>query len=135
VLRSIALNTTFQIAQVLEQINEAAPNAIAAWLGNSPNLRAEFSLSALMACCVKVRIDGNIENRRLDIVDSPNIRAIEYKTGYQYRSADNLWELRRDAQLVKEGWKITWVFRDQVAKPLLEELDRNGIKYTIQGKK
>jgi hypothetical protein len=84
---------------------------------------------------VEVRIDGNIENRRLDIVDSPNIRAIEYKTGYQYRSADNLWELRRDAQLVKEGWKITWVFRDQVAKPLLEELDRNGIKYTIQGKK
>jgi hypothetical protein len=54
---------------------------------------------------------------------------VEYKTGYQTASADNLWELERDAQLVQRGWKIEWVFQDRASQPLLEALDRAGIKY------
>jgi hypothetical protein len=40
-----------------------------------------------------------------------------------------LWELERDAALVKEGWGIQWVCRDDVSAPLKSALDRAGIKY------
>ncbi len=71
-------------------------------------------------------IDGEI--RFLDIADVPNMRAIEYKTGYAYRRLDIKRELALDAKLVQGGWDITWVFEGRVAKPLLDDLARAGIK-------
>jgi hypothetical protein len=78
---------------------------------------------------VYANIDGIESARRLDIADQAGRLGIEYKTGYQTASVDNLWELKRDAELVQRGWKIEWVFRDQVSQPLLDALDRAGIKY------
>jgi hypothetical protein len=71
--------------------------------------------------------------RRLDIADEHSQRGIEYKTGYQTASADNLWELRRDADLVRRGWQIEWVFRDRASQPLLDALDQAGIQHKFQG--
>jgi hypothetical protein len=72
-------------------------------------------------------VDGKQEQRRLDIADRVLRKAIEYKTGYQTASPDNLWELTRDAELVKQGWDVQWVFRDRVSEPLENALRRAGI--------
>jgi hypothetical protein len=76
---------------------------------------------------VTVEVDGKQEQRRLDIADRSLRKAVEYKTGYQTASPDNLWELKRDAELVKQGWDVQWVFRDRVSEPLAEALRRAGI--------
>ncbi|HKR51732.1 MAG TPA: hypothetical protein VJT72_19540 [Pseudonocardiaceae bacterium] len=79
---------------------------------------------------VTVKVEG--ENRRLDIADPKVLRGVEYKTGYQYRSQENLWELARDEILVKEkGWEIEWVFEEQPSKPLIDDLDAAGIKHRV----
>ncbi|MED5619667.1 hypothetical protein [Ideonella sp. BN130291] len=80
---------------------------------------------------VQVELDGRTENRRLDIADPDLRKAIEYKTGYQTATADNLWELARDAELVKQGWSVQWVFRDRVSAPLEDALRRAGIDVKI----
>lgn len=77
---------------------------------------------------VKVEINGKEYNRRLDIADVENTKAIEYKTGYQSRTEDVLWELERDKELVKRGWNIEWVFEGKASKPLIEDLKKAGIK-------
>lgn len=55
-------------------------------------------------------VDGHNQTRRLDIADVGLRKGIEYKTGYQALTADNLWEMRRDAELVNRGWQIEWFF-------------------------
>jgi hypothetical protein len=82
---------------------------------------------------VETAVDGVPSARRLDIADERGQRGIEYKTGYQSATADNLWELQRDAELVKRGWQIEWVFKDRASQPLLDALDRAGIKHKLQG--
>ncbi len=69
--------------------------------------------------------------RLLDIADpSPDVRrGIEHKTGYQTASDDILWEVDRDAQLVKDGWDIEWVFDGKASKPLLDALEDASIPY------
>lgn len=54
---------------------------------------------------VEVEVNGAVFTRRLDIADpSPDVRrGIEHKTGYQAASDDILWEVDRDAQLIKRG--------------------------------
>jgi hypothetical protein len=74
-------------------------------------------------------VDGVDYARRLDIADVATQRGIEYKTGYQYASQDNLWEVARDQALVQNGWDIEWVFRDAVSRPLLDALEKAGIRY------
>jgi hypothetical protein len=80
---------------------------------------------------VDVEIDGQVWVRRLDIADRAAERGIEYKTGYQSATVDNLWEVERDAKLVARGWDIEWVFRDSASRQLLEALDRAGIKHRM----
>ncbi len=80
-----------------------------------------------------VQVGGTTSDRRLDIADPRSQRGIEYKTGYQTATVDNLWELERDAALVQQGWNIEWVFRDQASQPLLDALSRAGIKYRVGG--
>ncbi len=80
---------------------------------------------------VTSNVDGVDYARRLDIADVASQRGIEYKTGYQYGSADNLWEVARDQSLVENGWDIQWVFRDSASQPLLDALDQAGIRYSI----
>jgi hypothetical protein len=78
-------------------------------------------------------IDGLPTSRRLDIVDENTRRGVEVKTGYQSATADNVWELRRDAELVSKGWEIEWVFTDtRPSQPLLDRLAEAGIKVTIR---
>lgn len=81
-----------------------------------------------------VQVDGKNYIRRLDIADSnPLIRkGVEYKTGYQTATQENLWELKRDAELVKLGWNINWVFEGTASKPLLNALDNAKIKYLFK---
>ncbi|WP_144006798.1 DUF6861 domain-containing protein [Pelomonas sp. KK5] len=80
---------------------------------------------------VEVKVDGQPFVRRLDIADRTIQRGVEYKTGYQSATAENLWELARDKALAKKGWDITWVFRDKASQPLLDALEDAGIKYSI----
>lgn len=70
--------------------------------------------------------------RRLDIADEAALRGIEYKTGYQYASEENLWEVSRDAILVKGGWSIEWVFQGTASQPLLEALKKAKIPYSFR---
>lgn len=81
---------------------------------------------------VEVEVNGAVFTRRLDIADTTNpesLRGIEHKTGYQTASDDILWEVDRDAQLVKDGWDIEWVFEGKASESLLEALEDAGIPY------
>jgi len=80
---------------------------------------------------VTLNVDGEPTSRRLDIADPATRRAIEYKTGYQTATAENLWEVARDAELVRRDWDVQWVFRDRPSQPLLDALDRAGIRYKL----
>ncbi len=51
----------------------------------------------------------------------------------QSATADNLWELQRDADLVRRGWQVERVFKDSASQPLLDALDNAGIKYKLPG--
>lgn len=78
---------------------------------------------------VQVNVDGDDYDRRLDIADLETRRAIEYKTGYQTATEDNLQEIARDRALTRQGWNIQWVFRDTASKPLKAYLTDAGIPY------
>jgi hypothetical protein len=39
---------------------------------------------------------------------------------------------KRDAELVKLGWNINWVFEGTASKPLLNALDNAKIKYLFK---
>lgn len=80
---------------------------------------------------VPTEVDGVEYPRRLDIADTTLQKGIEYKTGEQYATEDNLWEVARDKSLVEDGWDIQWVFRDTASQPLKDALDNAGIQYTI----
>jgi filamentous hemagglutinin len=82
---------------------------------------------------VTTSVDGQPSSRRLDIGDVEGLRAIEYKTGYQSATPDNLWEVQRDADLVRRGWEVEWVFKGEASQPLLDALNRAGIKYRKDG--
>lgn len=83
----------------------------------------------------EVTVDANVDGvdypRRLDIADVATQRGIEYKTGYQTATQDNLWEVARDKSLVDSGWDIQWVFRDSASQPLKDALDEAGIGYKV----
>jgi hypothetical protein len=77
---------------------------------------------------IDVEVDGVVVKRRLDIADIATNRGVEVKTGYQYLTAENLWEVKRDEQLVKQGIDIQWVFRDrEPSAPLAAALKKAGI--------
>lgn len=80
---------------------------------------------------VGLAIDGESTSRRLDIADATPRRAVEYKPGYQIATVENLWEVARDAELVRRDWDVQWVFRDRPSQPLLDALDRAGIRYKM----
>jgi hypothetical protein len=78
-------------------------------------------------------VNGNLEVRKLDIVDTDNLRGVEVKTGYQSATVDNLWELERDKALVTRGWSIEWVFMDtKPSQPLIDALQAAGINVVIK---
>lgn len=74
---------------------------------------------------VEVEVEGVI--RRLDIADEATMRGVEFKTGYQTATQENLWEVARDEILRQNGWDIKWVFRDRASAPLLQALKNAGI--------
>ena len=77
-------------------------------------------------------VDGVEYARRLDIADEDALQGIEYKTGYQTATQDNLWELTRDKALQdKAGWTIKWVFRDSASQPLQDALTNAGIDFSV----
>src|SRR6266446_1417307 len=76
----------------------------------------------------------NVEGvpRRLDIADVASLRGVEYKTGAQYLTQDNAWEIVRDEILVKEiGWRIDWVFEQPPSAPLQSALEKAGINVIV----
>lgn len=80
---------------------------------------------------VTVEVEG--VDRRLDIGDRERQRGVEVKTGAQYATQENLWEIARDEILRKEmGWDIRWHFEGHVSQPLKDALDKAGIPYDIE---
>ncbi len=68
--------------------------------------------------------------RRLDIADLRGTRAVEVKTGPQYATQENLWEILRDEILIKrEGWSIRWHFEGTASQPLQAALQAAGIPF------
>lgn len=81
---------------------------------------------------VTSNVDGVDYARRLDIADESTLQGIEYKTGYQTATQDNLWEVTRDKALQdKAGWSIKWVFRDSASQPLQDALTNAGIDFSV----
>ena len=81
---------------------------------------------------VTSNVDGVDYVRRLDIADEGTLQGIEYKTGYQSATQDNLWEVARDKSLQdKAGWSIKWVFRDSASQPLQDALKDAGIDFSV----
>ncbi|HTV22609.1 MAG TPA: polymorphic toxin-type HINT domain-containing protein, partial [Polyangiaceae bacterium] len=78
---------------------------------------------------VTVRVEG--VDRRLDIADVATQRGVEVKTGAQYATQENLWEIARDEVLREQGWDIRWHFEGHVSQPLKDALDKAGIPYDI----
>ena len=80
---------------------------------------------------VKVKIDGEEVNRRLDIADVDAKMGVEVKSGnYFSRTYDIKYEILRDKQLVKDGWDIEWRIEGGASQPLIDELKAAGIKVT-----
>ncbi|MDX1908575.1 MAG: hypothetical protein SF053_16175 [Bacteroidia bacterium] len=79
---------------------------------------------------------GKDEVRRIDIADKQAKKGVEvkaYETGYIAASEDIVWEVQRDAKLVKRGWQITWVMLDTTpSSPLLQMLLKAGITVEIR---
>jgi hypothetical protein len=81
---------------------------------------------------VTSNVDGVDYARRLDIADQATLQGVEYKTGYQTATQDNLWEIARDKALQdKAGWSIKWVFRDSASQPLQDALTEAGIDFSV----
>ena len=80
----------------------------------------------------EVTVDVEGVPRRLDIADPADLRGIEYKTGDQYLSQDNLWEITRDEILVNDGWEIDWVFEHEPSGPLRSALEDAGINVIVR---
>ncbi|WP_294304165.1 polymorphic toxin-type HINT domain-containing protein [uncultured Chryseobacterium sp.] len=77
---------------------------------------------------VEVELDGATVNRRLDIADVKKQKGIEVKSGnYFSRTEEIMYEIKRDEQLVKDGWKIEWRIEGNASQPLLDELKAAGI--------
>lgn len=77
---------------------------------------------------VEVELNGNTVNRRLDIADVKKQKGVEVKSGnYFSRTEDIMYEIERDKQLVKDGWKIEWRIEGGASQPLLDELKNAGI--------
>jgi hypothetical protein len=56
---------------------------------------------------LEVTVDADGVPRRLDIADLEGSRAVEVKTGAQYATQENLWQILRDEILIKKyGWSI-----------------------------
>lgn len=80
---------------------------------------------------VEVEINGETVNRRLDIADIEDKRAVEVKSGeYFSKSKENMYEIERDRELVRRGWDIEWRIEGKASQPLLDELKNAGIKVT-----
>lgn len=80
---------------------------------------------------VKVKIDGEEVNRRLDIADVDAKMGVEVKSGeYFSRTEDIMYEIQRDKELVKQGWDIEWRIEGGASQPLLDELQAAGINVT-----
>ena len=75
-----------------------------------------------------IKVEG--VDRRLDIADVETSRGIEVKSGKQYLTQDNAWEILRDKILVDQGWSIEWHFTERPSQPLLKALEDAKIKYT-----
>jgi RHS repeat-associated protein len=78
----------------------------------------------------EVTLDVEGIPRRLDIADKATFRGREVKTGAQYATQENLWEIQRDQILRDKGWDIQWHFEGTVSKPLRDALNKAGIPYT-----
>jgi hypothetical protein len=78
----------------------------------------------------EVTVDVEGVPRRLDIADPATRRAVEVKTGDQYLTQDNAWEIMRDRVLVEQGWDIAWHFDGHASAPLLRALHDAGITVT-----
>jgi Domain of unknown function (DUF4157) len=80
---------------------------------------------------MEVTVDVEGEVRRLDIGDKLTKRGVEVKTGYQYNSPENQWEILRDQILRdKMGWDISWHFEGTASKPLKDALNAAKIPFT-----
>lgn len=63
--------------------------------------------------------------------DVKRLRGVEVKSGEQYATQENLWEITRDEILMKEqGWAIEWRFEGTASKPLKKALTDAGIPFT-----
>ncbi|MCS3529760.1 polymorphic toxin-type HINT domain-containing protein [Chryseobacterium sp. JUb7] len=77
---------------------------------------------------VKVDLDGQTVNRRLDIADVENKMGVEVKSGnYFSRTEEIMYEINRDKELVRKGWDIEWRIEGGASQPLLDELKAAGI--------
>jgi hypothetical protein len=79
-----------------------------------------------------VTVDADGLPRRLDIGDRLTRAGVEYKTGYQTATIDNLSEVSRDAILIEQGWSITWVFQGTASAQLLKALADAKIPYEFR---
>jgi len=79
---------------------------------------------------LEVTVDAEGVPRRLDIADRASFRAVEVKTGAQYATQDNLWQIVRDEILIKKrGWSIRWHFEGTASQPLQAALKAAGIPF------
>jgi len=79
---------------------------------------------------LEVTVDAEGVPRRLDIADPEGFRAVEVKTGAQYATQDNLWQILRDEILInKRGWRIRWHFEGTASEPLQAALKAAGIPF------
>jgi len=69
--------------------------------------------------------------RRLDIADKGLQKGIEHKSGRQFATKSNLWEIARDRELRTQGWDIRWHIDGRPSAPLLRALDEAGIPHNM----
>lgn len=81
---------------------------------------------------VGVELNGKMVNRRLDIGDINRNMGVEVKSGNYFSKTQFIaYEIERDAELVRRGWKIEWRIEGRASQPLLDALEKAGIKVSI----
>lgn len=72
--------------------------------------------------------------RQIDIHKPDEMYAGQLKTGKMSLNKQAKIDIQKDADMVKQGYKVEYILEKGASKPFIEALEKNGIDYHIGSK-
>jgi hypothetical protein len=72
-----------------------------------------------------------LTNRQIDILNGEEMYAGQLKTGPVSLTAENALAIQKDAELVKQGWRVEHILEQGASKNYLDALTKAGIDVHI----